>query len=98
MDTSKKTEDDTIRDQMEAGYVATRPRFTRARRTWDFNVRNLVAEDIRALDRFFMETAARGGNSFLYPNLLPNSSFVRQCDVRAVDCPDQHDGARRRRA
>jgi hypothetical protein len=75
MDTSKKTEDDTIRDQMEAGYVATRPRFTRARRTWDFNVRNLVAEDIRALDRFFMETAARGGNSFLYPNLLPNSSF-----------------------
>jgi hypothetical protein len=77
MDTSKKTEDDTIRDPMESGNVATRPRFTRARRTWPFNVRNLVAEDIRALDEFFMSNAyaARGGNSFLFPNLLPNWSF-----------------------
>lgn len=77
MDTSKKIEDDTIRDPMEQGYQATRPRGTRARRTWPFNVRNLVAEDIRSLDEFFMSPAyaARGGNSFLYPNLLPNWSF-----------------------
>jgi len=77
MDTSKKTEDDTIRDPAESGYVSTRPRGTRARRTWPFNVRNLVAEDIRALDEFFMSSsyAARGGNSFLFPNLLPNWSF-----------------------
>jgi hypothetical protein len=77
MDTSKKTEDDTIRDPAESGYVSTRPRGTRARRTWPFNVRNLVAEDIRALDEFFMSPsyAARGGNSFLFPNLLPNWSF-----------------------
>jgi hypothetical protein len=77
MDTSKKTEDDTIRDPMESGDVATRPRGTRARRTWPFNVRNLVAEDVRALDEFFMSSsyAARGGNAFLYPNLLPNWSF-----------------------
>jgi len=77
MDTSKTTEDDTIKDQAESGYVSTRPRFTRARRTWKINVRNLVAEDIRALDEFFMSSsyAARGGNSFLYPNLLPNWSF-----------------------
>jgi hypothetical protein len=77
MDTSKKTEDDTIRDPMESGSQATRPRGTRVRRTWPFNVRNLVAEDVRALDEFFMSMAyaARGGNSFLYPNLLPNWSF-----------------------
>jgi len=77
MDTSKKTEDDTIRDQAESGYVSSRPRFTRARRTWVFNVRNLVAEDVRALDEFFMSStyAARGGNAFLFPNLLPNWSF-----------------------
>jgi len=75
MDTSKKTEDDTIRDEMEKGYVATRPRFTRARRTWTLNVRNLVAEDVRALDQFFMVTAARGGNAFLFPNLVANGSF-----------------------
>jgi hypothetical protein len=75
MDSSKTTEDDTIRDQMESGYVATRPRFTRTRRTWKLNTRNLQAEDVRALDEFFMVTTARGGNSFLYPNLLQNWSF-----------------------
>jgi hypothetical protein len=75
MDSSKTTEDDTIKDQAESGYVSTRPRFTRARRTWKVNTRNLVLEDIRALDGFFMVTTARGGNSFLYPNVLPNWSF-----------------------
>jgi len=73
MDTSKKTEDDTIRDPMESGDQATRPRFTASAVPGCFNVRNLVAEDIRALDEFFMspQYAARGGNAFLYPNLLP---------------------------
>lgn len=86
MDTSKKIEDDTIRDAAESGYVSTRPRFTRVRRTWAFNVRNLVAEDMRALDEFFMSPsyAARGGNSFLYPNLLPNWSF----EFPALDAAD----------
>lgn len=75
MDTSKTTEDDTIRDQAESGYIATRPRFTRSRRTWKVNVRNLQAEDVRALDAFSMSTVQRGGKSFLYPNLLANGSF-----------------------
>lgn len=75
MDTSKSTEDDTIRDTSESGYVSTRPRFTRVRDTWKINVRNLVAEDKRVLDYFTKVTAARGGNSFLFPNLLPNWSF-----------------------
>jgi len=77
MDSSKSIEDDTIRDPAESGYVATRPRYTRTRRTWKANVRNLVAEDVRVLDEFAMSPsfAARGGNSFLYPNLLPNWSF-----------------------
>jgi hypothetical protein len=75
MDTSKSTEDDTIKDQSESGYVSTRPRFTRSRDTWKLNVRNLVAEDKRVLDYFLKVTAARGANSFLFPNLLPNGSF-----------------------
>jgi hypothetical protein len=75
MDSSKSTEDDTIRDPMESGDVATRPRGTRARDTWKVNVRNLVAEDKRVLDYFQRVTAARGSNSFLFPNLLPNGSF-----------------------
>jgi hypothetical protein len=75
MDSSKSTEDDTIKDQAELGYVSTRPRFTRSRRTWKINIRNLVAEDLRVLDEFVQVTAQRGANSFLYPNLLPNGSF-----------------------
>ena len=81
MDSSKSIEDDTIRDQMESGYVATRPRFTRARRTWKVNVRNLEAEDVRALDQFTMVRAARGGNAFLFPNLVPNGSFEFPADL-----------------
>jgi len=75
MDSSRSLEDDTIRDQNESGAVATRPRFTRARRTWKINTRNLTAEDARVIDYFSEITAARGGNAFLYPNLLLNWSF-----------------------
>lgn len=75
MDSSKNTEDDTLRDPMEQGYVATRPRGTRARDTWKVNVRNLVAEDKRALDYFQKEVAKRGSNAFLFPNLIQNGSF-----------------------
>lgn len=55
--------------------MATRPRFSRGRRTWNLNVRNLIAEDVRALDVFQQVTVQRGSLAFLYPNLLPNGSF-----------------------
>lgn len=84
MDSSKSVDDDTIRDQMESGYVTTRPRFTRARRTWKINVRTLVAEDMRVIDEFVMVTAQRGANAFLWPNLLPNWSF----EFPALSAPD----------
>lgn len=85
MDASKSTEDDTIKDAAESGYVSTRPRFTRVRDTWKVNVRNLVAEDKRALDYFQKVTAERGSLSFLYPNLLPNGSFeFPACDATQI--------------
>ncbi len=86
MDTSKKTEDDTIRDPMESGSQATRPRGTRVRRTWPFNVRNLVAEDVRALDEFFMSPsyAARGGNSFLFPTSCPIGPLSFRRSLRPI--------------
>jgi hypothetical protein len=67
--------DDTIRDQMDLGYVATRPRFSRSRRTWNLNIRNLTAEDVRALDTFAEVTVQRGSLCFYFPNLAPNWSF-----------------------
>ncbi|WP_446744301.1 hypothetical protein [Silvibacterium acidisoli] len=72
---SVKTADDTIRDEMDLGYVATRPRFTRARRTWTINTRNLNLEDVRVLDIFAQQTVKRGSLPFYYPNLAPNWSF-----------------------
>jgi hypothetical protein len=75
MDSGQKTFDDTIRDQMDLGYVATRPRFSRRRRTWTQNIRNLQLEDVRALDVFANETVQCGAQSFYYPNLVPNWSF-----------------------
>lgn len=75
LDSGQKTFDDTIRDQMDLGYVATRPRFSRRRRTWTQNVRALQIEDVRALDVFANETVQAGAQSFYYPNLAPNWSF-----------------------
>ncbi len=60
---------------MDSGYVATRPRFTRARHTWKANVRNLTIEDVRALRTFRDITVLRGSLPFYYPNLIPNWSF-----------------------
>jgi len=75
LDSGAKTYDDTIRDSMDLGYVATRPRFTRGRRTWNVNVRNLYLEDVRALDDFQETITQRGANSFYFPNLIQNGSF-----------------------
>lgn len=60
---------------MDLGYVATRPRFSRGRRTWNCNVRNLFLEDVRALDEFKETTVKRGSLSFYFPNLVQNGSF-----------------------
>ena len=60
---------------MELGYVATRPRFTRVRRTWSINHRNLVAEDVRAFRTFRDTQTLRGALPFYYPNLVDNGGF-----------------------
>jgi len=60
---------------MDLGYVATRPRFSRERRTWNVNVRNLMAEDVRALRNFRANVVMRGSLSFYFPNLLLNGGF-----------------------
>lgn len=75
MDSSHSIEMDTIRDKMESGYVATRPRFTRARRSWKGNIRNLTAADVLALELFAMHTTQRGALAFYFPNQLYNGSF-----------------------
>ena len=88
-DSSATIEDDTIRDSSEQGYVATRPRFTRARRTWKVNHRYLTAEDIRSLQWWTMSVAKRGAVAFYYPNLIQNWSFEAAADQGSGDLIDQ---------
>lgn len=71
----RTAEDGTIADPAESGYVATRPRFTRLRRTFGVTYENLVAEDVRALDKFEVETVHGKAGAFWLPNLFPNASF-----------------------
>lgn len=72
---TQKVEDGTLKDPMESGYVATRPRFTRLRRTWGIAYRHLVAEDLRALEMFTLKTVQGGAGSFYLPNLVYNGFF-----------------------
>ncbi len=73
--TSRKIEDGTISDPKESGYVSTRPRFTRRRRTWGVAWKNLVSEDVRVLDKFEVSTVKGGAGAFYLPNLVPNGGF-----------------------
>jgi hypothetical protein len=85
MDSSEQVEDDTIRDQMESGYTATRPRFTRARRTWNLNLRYLTAEDVRAIRTFRDITVLRGALPFYFPNLIENGGFEILAGISSVE-------------
>ncbi len=73
--TTRKAEDGTVSDPAESGYVSTRPRFTRIRRTFAVSYKNLVAEDVRVLDQFEISTVQGKAGAFYMPNLAPNGSF-----------------------
>jgi hypothetical protein len=60
---------------MESGYVATRPRFTRQRRTFGVTYDFLTPEDLRVLDQFECFTVQGEAGAFYMPNLLSNGSF-----------------------
>ena len=73
--TTRKIQDGTLSSPMESGYVTTRPRFTRLRRTWGVTWKNVTEGDVIALDRFEVSTVKGGAGAFYMPNLLENGSF-----------------------
>lgn len=81
MDGSESLENDTLSDKAQSGYVATRPRFTRVRRTWKVNFRTITAADKLALETFAAVTTARGANSFFFPNMVLNGGFETPATV-----------------
>jgi hypothetical protein len=72
---ARTIEDGTLSSPAESGYVSTRPRFTRLRRTWKCVYRNLVLSDLILLDQFVLDMVKGGANAFYLPNMLQNGSF-----------------------
>lgn len=70
---TEETEDATIRSAFEAGYEHTRPRFTRARKTWTIRYEYMSNTDKTTLDAF-VTTVRQGADSFSWTN--PQDSVV----------------------
>ena len=60
--------DPTIRDDKEAGYVQTRPRFTAVPESWSFILRLVSQTDKNLIFSFEKTTVNYGGNSFSWNN------------------------------
>ena len=59
-------EDAVIRSPMTAGYTQTRPRFTRTRRSFGVNYRDLPDADVETLKTFERTTLRNGSDSFTW--------------------------------
>ena len=69
------TPDALIKSEAEAGYVTTRPRFTRARRTFKLTYRGLTDADKALLDTFFFTSTSRGSLVFVWANPINSTSY-----------------------
>lgn len=58
------SEDAVIRDQKDAGYTSTRPRFTRVRKNYTVNYTDMPQSDVDLLDDFYYNTCANGSVMF----------------------------------
>lgn len=58
--------DPTLRDSLENGMEATRPRFRRPRRQWSVSIDLLTPADCAALDDFVTKQALYGSVEFLF--------------------------------
>jgi len=60
--------DGTLNSPMESGLEITRQRFSRIRREWQVNYRNILQNDFDALDAFIRTTVMGGAGSFSWRN------------------------------
>lgn len=72
---SEETEDMVIRDSSEAGYEATRPRFTKRRRIWTLNYERMSDTDLSSLESFFAGDAAYGSGIFSWTNPVNSTAY-----------------------
>ena len=66
----------TIRSPYEAGYVNTRPRWTRARKVFVLRWNALSSSDFTTLRTFFEDTVNGGGDSFTWTQPVTSTSYT----------------------
>jgi hypothetical protein len=78
IDPDGSLEDGVLRTTAEAGYVETRPRFTRARRSWGLNYPNLPDADTVTLRSWELTTLRNGADSFDWTHPLTAATYTVQ--------------------
>jgi hypothetical protein len=68
------TPDALVKSESEAGYVTTRPRFTRARRTFKLTYKALTDADKALLDTFFYTSTSHGSTVFAWTDPITSAS------------------------
>lgn len=69
-------EDNVLRSQSEAGYEQTRPRYTRARRSWGVSYIRLSAADEALLRAFEITTLRNGADSFTWTHPISGTTYT----------------------
>lgn len=65
-----------LRTPAEAGYVETRPRFTRARRSWGLNYPSLPDDDVTTLRAWELTTLRNGADAFDWTHPLSAATYT----------------------
>jgi len=79
--------DNLITSDAEAGYVQTRPRHTRSRRSFKLQYKGLTDADKAALDTFFYTDTSHGSVAFTWTNPQNSSSYtvrIKPINLQAV--------------
>ena len=78
LDPDGSIEDAVIRSPMTAGYSQTRPRYTRSRRGFGVNYRDLPDADVALLRTFEITTLRNGADSFTWVHPITAVSYTVQ--------------------
>jgi len=76
LDPDGEIEDVVLRSTFEAGYEQTRPRTTRARRSFGINYRALKSADEALLRAFEITTLRNGADAFTWTHPISGTSYT----------------------
>lgn len=91
LDPDGSTEDVVLRSPQEAGYEQTRPRTTRARRSFGLNYQALKDADVALLRTFEITTLRNGADSFDWTHPLSAATYTVRL-AAPVQYKRQHGG------